>query len=370
MKDLKLSIYTSVIYVVLYGVLSVIFIPLLVKQFAITILGNTYNNIEKEALTLDYVNQSTDKELFPIVAQKVIVDTEKNNAFLSIIDWTGNIVCFTDVTKIGETLVYDKAIDFGDAVNGNVLYDYFYTYFNTLKKADDFEIVSLRPIKNSDLLLVYNLNLKEITNTIVLVKQQAYFVFIILGLLLLIVLLTIIRIVNNYSAKILEQKIINLEYNAQSLAKLNQSITSYQERIAKREEEEKKAVVKEVDAEIIDTVPEEISKQRILTYVRNELVSTLVTDIAYVYVESTITYIICNDGKKTTSSDSLDKVYSMLKKEFFFKANRQFIVAISAIEKITKYENSKLKIQVKPKSEIDIIIGKNKASAFKQWLDL
>ncbi len=369
MKDLRLSIYTSAIFVVLYGILSVIFIPLLVKQFAITILDNTYNNIEKEALTLDYVNQSANKELFPIVAQKAIVGTEMNNAFLSVINWTGNIVCFPDVTKIGETLIYDKAIDFGDAINGNVLYDYFYTYFNTLKKTDDFEIVNLRPIKDSDLILVYNLNLKEITNTIAPVKQQAYFVFIILGLLILILLLTIIRIVNNYSGKILDEKIINLEYNAQSLAKLNQSISSYQERIAKREEEKEKLAV--VDAVVVDTsVPEEVSKQRILTYVRNELVSTLVTDIAYIYVESTITYIIRHDGKKTTSSDSLDKVYSMLKKEFFFKANRQFIVAISAIEKITKYENSKLKIQVKPKSEIDIIIGKNKASAFKQWLDL
>ncbi len=370
MKDLRLSIYTSAIFVILYGILSVIFIPLLVKQFAITILDNTYNNIEKEALTLDYVNQSTEKELFPIITQKAIADTEMDNAFLSVINWTGNIVCFHDVTKIGETLIYDKAIDFGDAINGNVLYDYFYTYFNTLKKDDDFEIVNLRPIKDSDLILVYNLNLKEITSTITSVKQQAYFVFIILGLLILIILLTIIRIVNNYSAKILDQKIINLEYNAQSLAKLNQSISSYQERIAKREEEEKEKVAATDTVAEDAIVPEEVSKQRILTYVRNELVSTLVTDIAYIYVESTITYIIRHDGKKTTSSDSLDKIYSMLKKEFFFKANRQFIVAISAIEKITKFENSKLKIQVKPKSEIDIIIGKNKASAFKQWLDL
>jgi hypothetical protein len=45
-------------------------------------------------------------------------------------------------------------------------------------------------------------------------------------------------------------------------------------------------------------------------------------------------------------------------------------VAISAIYKIIKFGNSKLKIQVTPASEIDIIIGKNKAAAFKQWLDL
>jgi len=382
MKNLKLSLYTSALFIFSYLILSVVFIPLLVKQFAISILDNTYINIANEAKVLGVVHENTiEKKKFPEIAQSAIVGAENDNAYLSIINWTGNIVCFPDVTKIGETLVYDKGIDFGENINGSVLYDYFYTYFNTLKSDDDFEIVNLSPIKNSDLIMVFNLNLKEVTNKIASVKGQAYLIFVILGLLLLIVLLTIVRVVNNYSEKALDEKIINLEYNAQSLAKLNQSISSYQERIAQREKEEKeerkqKEVNEEKQAEVANAsaaeepTSEEVSKQRILTYVRNELVSTRVTDIAYIYVESTITYIIRHDGRKTTSGDSLDKIYSMLKKEFFFKANRQFIVAISAIEKITKYENSKLKIQVKPKSEIDIIIGKNKASAFKQWLDL
>lgn len=379
MKNFKLSLYTSALFIFSYLILSVVFIPLLVKQFAISILDNTYINIENEAKVLGVVHENTiEKKKFPEIAQSAIIGAENDNAYLSIINWTGNIVCFPDVTKIGETLVYDKGIDFGENINGSVLYDYFYTYFNTLKSDDDFEIVNLSPIKNSDLIMVFNLNLKEVTNKIASVKGQAYLIFVILGLLLLIVLLTIVRIVNNYSEKALDEKIINLEYNAQSLAKLNQSISSYQERIAQREKEEKEQREVNEDKQtevanaplVAETTSEEVSKQRILTYVRNELVSTRVTDIAYIYVESTITYIIRHDGRKTTSGDSLDKIYSMLKKEFFFKANRQFIVAISAIEKITKYENSKLKIQVKPKSEIDIIIGKNKASAFKQWLDL
>lgn len=368
MKNLKLSLFTSLLFIAFYFLISAISIPLLVKQFSVSFLDNTFKNLDRQATILSSVYESTvEKKKFATIAQKAISDSESENAFLSIINWTGDLVCFPNVTKIGEKLLYDKSVDFGDSIGGEVLYDSFFNYFNASTSADNYEIINLRPIKDSDLILVYHLNLSEISKKIVQVKIQAYSIFIILGLLLLIILLTIIRIINNYSEKILDQKIINLEYNTQNLAKLNQSITNYQERLIKKEQEN---IVSPQAVTSEEIASEDVSKQRILTYVRNELVTTLITDIAYIYVENTITYIISHEGRKTTSSDSLDKIYSMLKKELFFKANRQFIVAISAIEKITKYENSKLKIQVKPKSEIDIIIGKNKASAFKQWLDL
>ena len=360
MKDFKLLTYASVLFIALFGLLSLIFIPLIVKQFTVSLLNNTYNSIDKEAQAFELIyNNAPSKKDFPVIAQGVISNTQKNNAFLSIIDWTGNNVCTPNITEIGEALVYEKTTDLKEDINGKTLYAYFFGYFNTLKNKNDVEIINLKPIKESDLISVYHLNLKEIKNSIRLVKEQTYFIFIILGLFLLLLLLTIIRLVSNRSSKLLEGKIINLEYNAKSLAKLNESLSSYQEQIS----QEKKATV------VIDQ-PEETSKQRILTYVRNELVSILITEIAYIYVESTITYIIRNDGKMATSNESLDKIYSVLDKELFFKANRQFVVAITAIEKITKYENNKLIIQVKPKSEINIIIGKNKASAFKQWLDL
>lgn len=368
MKNLKLSLVTSLIFSVLYFLIALISIPLLVKQFSVSLLDNTFKNLDRQASILNLVYESTaEKNKFNTIAQNAISDSESENAFLSIINWTGNLVCFPNVTKIGEKLEYDKSVDFGDSISGELIYDSFFNYFNTLRHSDNYEIINLRPIKGSDLILVYHLNMSEISKKTMQVKTQAYSVFIILGLLLLIVLLTVVRIVNNQSEKILDEKISSLEYNTQNLAKLNQSITNYQERLIKKEQEDSSSPQV---APSEDAIADDVSKQRILTYVRNELVTTLITDIAYIYVENTITYIISHGGRKTTSNDSLDKIYSMLKKELFFKANRQFIVAISAIEKITKYENSKLKIQVKPKSDIDIIIGKNKASAFKQWLDL
>jgi DNA-binding LytR/AlgR family response regulator len=151
-----------------------------------------------------------------------------------------------------------------------------------------------------------------------------------------------------------------------NLTKLNNSLDNYQRQLIEKPLRE--------DAEITQTSSEEnedtsLKKTRILTYVRNELLPIATEDIAYLYVENTITYVISKEGKRATSNESLDQIYTYLNTEKFFRANRQIIVAISAIEKITKYGNSKLKIEVLPASEIDIIIGKNKAASFKQWLD-
>ena len=67
---------------------------------------------------------------------------------------------------------------------------------------------------------------------------------------------------------------------------------------------------------------------------------------------------------------SLDDMYTNLNSALFFRANRQFIISITAIDKIIKYGKSQLKIVLQSKTSEDIIISKNKAAEFKQWLNM
>ena len=63
-------------------------------------------------------------------------------------------------------------------------------------------------------------------------------------------------------------------------------------------------------------------------------------------------------------------MYTHLNSTLFFRANRQFIISIAAIDKIIKYGNSQLKILLQSKTSDEIIISKNKAAEFKQWLNM
>jgi hypothetical protein len=59
---------------------------------------------------------------------------------------------------------------------------------------------------------------------------------------------------------------------------------------------------------------------------------------------------------------------SKLEKYLFFRANLQFIISIIAIDKIIRCGNSQLKILTSSKDDVEIIISKNRATDFKQWL--
>lgn len=367
MKDLKLHAYISLFFATFFCITSIIIVSLFMKNETIIILDQSMNRLKNEVkiitkMTSELVNLNSSKETIISVLQKTVTDIETENTFVSIINWTGDFVCYPDITKVGQNASNKSSIDYEQGINGFKLYEYFKNKEVLNTETPNNEIISLHYIDNSDLLITCHIKTNEISLKIKTIRNRAYLAFLILGFILLLLLNAMIRIVSNYYNKILEGRVLELEFNAGSLADLNESFKKYQEKTLNSENELMNTVIEDSN--------ESVSKERFLTYVRNELVSISTKDIAYIYVQNTITYIIRKDGKLSTSNETLDKIYNTLDQKAFFKVNRQFIISISSIKKIVKFENSKLKLEVNPTSEIDIIIGKNKASSFKQWLDL
>ena len=110
------------------------------------------------------------------------------------------------------------------------------------------------------------------------------------------------------------------------------------------------------------------SKNRIITYYRNELLVMYTNNIAYVYIENGITYVVNKEGKKSIANGSLENILTDLNPHFFFRVNRQIILRISSIKKIIKMGNC-LKVETNPPSDKAIIVGKNKVMAFKNWIN-
>tara|TARA_R110002072_G_scaffold109335_13_gene236676 strand:- start:8182 stop:8724 length:543 start_codon:yes stop_codon:yes gene_type:complete len=180
-----------------------------------------------------------------------------------------------------------------------------------------------------------------------------------MGVLIILLSFLAVRFIGSRYEKQLEVKNSDLASEVINLSKLNADLVTY-----------KKEVVKKPDTIEEAEVSSEINKKRILTYIRNELVPINIEDISHIYTENTITYVVCFNGKKSTTNASLDDVYTNLDSLLFFRANRQFIIGIKAIDKIIKYGNSQLKIVLQSDAEVEIIISKNKAAEFKQWLNV
>jgi len=301
---------------------------------------------------------------------------ENETIFLSIFDWSGKIVSYPDRNQLGKLNEQEStlATKMESLITGEELYAYMQERTPSENNLSNSEVFYLKSIPGSDWNIASHIDFEKIQEVQVRLRNQMYLIFIIIGLTLLLFVAGALRFVRNYYSKQLEIKAEKLEDGVLNLTKLNDSLDNYQKEItAIQKEQEIKAQesIQEKTTEVTDEKPPtEVTKQRILTYVRNELKPIATEDIAYIYVDNTITYVIDKNGKRSTTNDSLDNVFSSLDDRLFFRANRQIIVAIHAIDKITKYGNSALKIQTSPISEIDIVIGKNKAASFKQWLDL
>ena len=260
-----------------------------------------------------------------------------------------------------QSLGMDKSISVGEL-------------FDDQNQLDADQVINMISIENTDWIIISHLK----ANYFKQIKRELLFnnltLYTIVSLSLVILMFIVLRYLKFIYQKKLEENQLLFNDGVSNLSKLNKSLENYQssmiEEIVKVKHEvtnnpvEQNPIKQGVNNELVEE-----TKSRILTYVRNELLSIAIEDIAYIYVDNTITYFVRIDGKRSTSNESLDQIYSSLDTRFFFKANRQFIVAISSIEKISKYGNSQLKLLVKPASELEIVIGKNKAASFKKWLN-
>ncbi len=110
-------------------------------------------------------------------------------------------------------------------------------------------------------------------------------------------------------------------------------------------------------------------KSRFLVYAGNSLIPVPVQEVAYCYSEDGVTFLMTNTEQRHMLNDSLDQLEQQLDPTLFFRANRQFIVSIHAVNTLHPHFNQKLKLTVQPETTTEIIISKLKATAFKNWLN-
>jgi DNA-binding LytR/AlgR family response regulator len=110
-------------------------------------------------------------------------------------------------------------------------------------------------------------------------------------------------------------------------------------------------------------------KNRFLVKLGERLVCVETTDISFFKSEDKLTFVNTKSGNKYLVEYTLEELEEMLDPQVFFRLNRQFITHISSIDSIHNYFNGKLKLYLKQKEKEEVIISREKAPYFKEWLD-
>ena len=110
-------------------------------------------------------------------------------------------------------------------------------------------------------------------------------------------------------------------------------------------------------------------RSRFLVNKADGMIPIATEDIAFLYTEDKVVFLITRDNRRFMLNYSLDQLEKQLNPTSFFRVNRQFIVAMRSIHKIHNYFNYKLKIELAPVSEQEVIVSRQKVAEFKEWLD-
>lgn len=110
-------------------------------------------------------------------------------------------------------------------------------------------------------------------------------------------------------------------------------------------------------------------KNRFLIKLGDQFKYISTEDIAYFIFIEGIAYIFTKGGSKYYVDMTLDKIESLLDPAHFFRINRKLIISISAIAKIHAYFNGRLKVELIPALEDEVIVSRERVSSFKEWLD-
>jgi DNA-binding LytR/AlgR family response regulator len=110
-------------------------------------------------------------------------------------------------------------------------------------------------------------------------------------------------------------------------------------------------------------------KSRFLIKIGQKIAAVPVEKISYFYSHNKLTYIVTKDGKKLPTDQTLETLQDQLDPKEFYRANRQIIVSYDSISEIHPYFKGRLKIDVTPPCELEIVVSAEKTPEFKSWLD-
>ena len=111
------------------------------------------------------------------------------------------------------------------------------------------------------------------------------------------------------------------------------------------------------------------SKTRFLVKSQEQLIPVPHEQVAYFYTANELVCLVRQDGKKFLIDYTLEELEKIIDPARFFRLNRQYIANLSAIDRIHAYFNGKLKLELSPQTPQEVIVSREKAQPFKEWME-
>ena len=132
--------------------------------------------------------------------------------------------------------------------------------------------------------------------------------------------------------------------------------------------ENQKTNIEKLIENLITKQSEEKYRNRFLVKSGQKLIPVGTDEIAYFYTEEKVVFIKTKNDNRFMVDFILDELEKILDPKDFFRANRQYILNNKSIKEIHSWFNGKLKVGIVPKTDDEVIISREKANDFKDWM--
>jgi two-component system LytT family response regulator len=114
--------------------------------------------------------------------------------------------------------------------------------------------------------------------------------------------------------------------------------------------------------------PSKSSRDRILVKQGQRMFPITTREVAYFFTKDKLNYVRTKSNQQYLVDYTLDELEKSLDVKNFFRANRQYLIEFDAVARVHQYFHSKLKVELSPKPEEDVVISREKAADLRLWL--
>lgn len=109
-------------------------------------------------------------------------------------------------------------------------------------------------------------------------------------------------------------------------------------------------------------------QQRFLIKLGAQYRSLPIDQVAYIMAAEGLVFLVSHEGRQYPIDYKVEELAERLNPSHFFRINRKFIIHIDSITHIHTWFNSRLKLDLQPSPNVEVIVSRERVSGFKEWL--
>jgi len=117
------------------------------------------------------------------------------------------------------------------------------------------------------------------------------------------------------------------------------------------------------------TKNQEAYQKRFMVVTGEKIMTVPSEEVAYFFAEGKYVFLVHQDGDRYLIDYTLDKLHNLLDPAQFFRANRQIIVHIDAIKTMHSWFKRRIKLEMTPAFDKEVIVSSERMKDFKLWLN-